>query len=82
MIRSKLARRAAALGLFVLLVSLLPSEVVAQGAELGRQRLGRSYWHFFAAYLIVWALVFGWIVSIARRLRSVEDRLNADDLAK
>lgn len=81
MIGSPMVRRAAALILLVLMFSLIPSEVVAQATELGRQRLGRPYWHFFAAYLIVWALVFGWIVSIARRLRRVEDRLNADDSA-
>lgn len=78
MIRSNSARRLVGLAVLVFVIAMLPSDLVAQGTELGRQRLGRSYWHFFAAYLIVWALVFGWVVSIARRLRSVEDRLNAD----
>lgn len=78
MIRSTFFRRFSVLALLVLTISLLPSELVAQGTELGRQRLGRSYWHLFAAYLIVWALVFGWVISIARRLRGIEDRLHAD----
>lgn len=62
---------------FVLGVLLLQaSPVWAQaGTVLGRQTLGRGYWHVFAAYAIVWLLVLGWVISIVRRLRRVEDRL-------
>ena len=62
---------------FVLGVLLLQaSPLWAQaGTELGRQTLGRGYWHVFAAYAIVWLLVLGWVISIVRRLRRVEDRL-------
>ena len=62
---------------FVLGVLLLQaSPVWAQaGTVLGRQTLGRGYWHVFAAYAIVWLLVFGWVISIVRRLRRVEERL-------
>lgn len=35
----------------------------------------RPYWHVFVAYAIAIVLVGGWAVSIARRLRDVEDRL-------
>ena len=62
---------------FVLGVLLLQaSPVWAQaGTALGEQTLGRPYWHVFAAYAIVWILVGGWIFSIVRRLRRVEERL-------
>ena len=35
----------------------------------------RPYWHVFAAYTIVVVLTGGWTLSIARRLRNIEDRL-------
>ncbi len=62
---------------FVLGVLLLPaSPLWAQaGTALGLQSLGRAYWHVFAAYAIVWLLVLGWVISIVRRLRRVEERL-------
>ena len=62
---------------FVLGVLLLQaSPVWAQaGSVLGQQTLGRAYWHVFAAYAIVWLLVLGWVISIVRRLRRVEERL-------
>ena len=62
---------------FVLGVLLLQaSPVWAQaGTALGQQTLGRPYWHVFAAYAIVWLLVLGWVISIVRRLRRVEERL-------
>ena len=45
------------------------------GTALGSQTLGRGYWHVFAAYATVWILVLGWVISIVRRLRRVEERL-------
>ena len=65
---------------FVLGVLLLwASPVWAQaGAVLGRQTLGRPYWHVFSAYAILWLLVFGWVISIVRRLRRVEERLGTE----
>jgi CcmD family protein len=45
------------------------------GTALGSQTLGRGYWHVFAAYAVVWILVLGWVISIVRRLRRVEERL-------
>ena len=52
--------------------------LVAQAENLASQTLGRPYWHFFLAYAIAWVFIFGWIISIARRLRRVETRLQAD----
>ena len=45
-----------------------------QSPALGQQNL-RPYWHVFAAYAIVIILIGGWVASIGRRLRQVEDRL-------
>jgi hypothetical protein len=40
----------------------------------GQQSL-RPYWHVFIAYAIGVVFVLGWVVSIARRLSALEDRL-------
>lgn len=58
------------------LVALLASPVAlfAQMPNPGGQSL-RPYWHVFIAYAIAIALVLGWVVSIGRRLRDVEERL-------
>ncbi len=54
-------------------------EPIAQAAEaLSSQRLGRAYWHVFIAYALVWILVAGWVISIARRLARVEKRLDGN----
>ena len=55
---------------------LLPPALVAQAEQqpLGAQSL-RPYWHVFIAYALAWILVFGWLVSVARRLARVERRL-------
>lgn len=68
--------------LFVLALLALPEGVafaqeitgLPQPTDLARQSL-RPYWHVFAAYAVVIVLIGGWAVSIARRLRDVEDRL-------
>ncbi len=74
------SRWATALVLVVLGVLLLDvSPVGAQaGTPLGSQTLGRPYWHVFAAYAVVWLLVLGWVISIVRRLRRVEERLGTE----
>ncbi|MBW3534676.1 MAG: CcmD family protein [Gemmatimonadetes bacterium] len=71
-------RRAAALGLALLLA--LPAGAAAQmGPEgLSGQTLGRGYLHVFLAYAVAWALVLGWVVSIARRRARVEHRLDEE----
>lgn len=59
-----------------LFLSALPA--VAQAETLRDQTLGRPYWHVFLAYAVALVLILGWIVSIARRLRRVETRLQSD----
>lgn len=44
-------------------------EVVA--APLAGQSL-KGYTHMFLAYSVAWALIFGWVVSIAVRLKRLE----------
>lgn len=44
------------------------------GNTLATQTL-RPYWHVFIAYAIAIVLVLGWVISIGRRLRDVEERL-------
>mgnify|MGYP001157857993 CR=1 FL=1 len=70
-------RHCTAIGLALTALSASPMLIWAQqaGRSIGQQTLGRPYWHVFAAYAIAWVLVFGWIVSMARRLRRVEERL-------
>jgi CcmD family protein len=58
--------------------ALAPDLLLAQNANLGAQQLGRPYWHVFAAYAIGWVLIFGWVVSIARRLRSLERKIDTE----
>jgi CcmD family protein len=58
---------------------LLPELAHAQGGladpeTIAAQNL-RGYTHMFIAYAITWALVFGWAVSISRRLGRIEKAL-------
>ena len=50
--------------------------LAVQATELAGQQLGRGYWHVFIAYALVWVLVAGWVISIARRLARVERSLS------
>lgn len=61
--------------LAALVLAPLAAPLAAQAEALGRQTLGRPYWHVFLAYAIGWALILGWVISIARRLGRVEKRL-------
>jgi len=47
---------------------------MAPASALGQQSL-RPYWHVFIAYTIAIVLVLGWVISIGRRLKDVEERL-------
>lgn len=72
-------RMAAAFAAVVTLALVLPAGAAAwqMGPEgLSGQTLGRGYLHVFLAYALAWALVLGWVVSIARRLARVEHRLD------
>lgn len=57
------------------ILAISSPELLAQGTDLASQTLGRAYWHVFAAYAIGWIMVLGWVISIARRLVSVERAL-------
>ena len=46
---------------------------VPQANRLAEQDL-RPYWHVFAAYALVIIMIGGWAISIAQRLRAIEDR--------
>lgn len=63
----------------VLLLAVLLAGPEGLGAQepgaIGRQALGRPYVHVFVAYAIAWILIFGWLVSVGRRLQRVEERL-------
>jgi CcmD family protein len=70
-----------ALALTVLTIAVMAAAAVAQesagmpqAGRLAEQNL-RPYWHVFAAYALVILLIGGWAVSIARRLRAIEERL-------
>ncbi len=75
--QNRFSRWTTALVLGVLLLQASPVWAQA-GTVLGLQTLGRAYWHVFAAYAILWLLVFGWVISIVRRLRRVEERLGSE----
>lgn len=56
---------------------LLGGSVAELAAQTGAAGVGgmRAYWHVFIAYAIVILLVLGWVVSIGRRLKDIQDRL-------
>jgi len=68
--------------LFLVLAPLLPGLAEAQSglpdaSALASQNL-RGYNHMFIAYFIAWAMILGWVVSIARRLGRVEKALKSE----
>ncbi len=79
--RRRLLLIAAVLALGLPILFFWPELLWARGQgaptspEGGRQM--RHFWHVFVAYGLAWLLVFGWAVSIARRLRRVEERLKS-----
>lgn len=56
----------------VLVVLVPPGDLLAQAA--GPPSF-RPFWHVFVAYAIAWLLLLGWLISIARRLGRVEERM-------
>lgn len=58
----------------VLAASVAAQESPFPRAQLGQQSL-RPYWHVFIAYTIAIVMIGGWAISIARRLRKIEERL-------
>lgn len=71
-------RTATVMALAALLLLALPGALFPQGmadaGAIASQSL-RGYTHMFIAYAIAWALVVGWVVSIALRLGRVERAL-------
>lgn len=64
--------------LCLLAALVLPVGLYAQ-TNLGAQTLGRGFWHVFAAYAILWILVFGWLFKIGRQLARVERKLDSSE---
>lgn len=65
----------ASFGVLSALLALDAAAVSAQtGAAAGVGGL-RAYWHVFIAYAVVILLVLGWVVSIGRRLKDIQQRL-------
>jgi len=80
MMNSKRFRTVVRLGVALLAGLVLtqvawPEGLAAQAAQGGREM--RQFWHVFIAYAIAWVLVFGWLLSILRRLRRVEEKLKS-----
>lgn len=79
--RRRLLLIAAVLTVGLPILSVWPELLWAQGqgapTSPGGGRQMRDFWHVFVAYGLAWLLVFGWAVSIARRLRRVEERLES-----
>ena len=65
-------------GLIVLafLPGLLSAQGVADPQTLASQNL-RGYTHMFIAYFLCWAVIIGWVISIARRLGRLEKTLSS-----
>ena len=61
-----LAALAASLASSAPLVAQVGTEVLA------RQSL-RPYWYVFIAYSLAWLLLLGWMFSIGRRMRGLEE---------
>lgn len=43
------------------------------GTEVLAQQSLRPYWYVFIAYSLAWLLLLGWMLSIGRRMRGLED---------
>lgn len=69
--------RSALATILVLAAVLLPGSVAAQGGGLASQSF-RPYAHVFVAYALAWAVVLGWVISLARRWGRVQDELERD----
>ena len=67
--RSGIALAATVLGL---LASAAPALAQVGTDVLARQSL-RPYWYVFIAYALAWLLLMGWVLSIGRRIRRLEE---------
>jgi hypothetical protein len=48
------------------------------GTEVLAQQSLRPYWYVFIAYSLAWLLLLGWMFSIGRRMRGLDDAGAAD----
>jgi CcmD family protein len=62
------------LGLLLVPGGDLAASALQDSGGLASQNL-RGYTHMFIAYFIAWAVILGWVISIARRLGRVEKAL-------
>lgn len=62
--------RLAALAALLALSAPLDAQV---GTEVLAQQSLRPYWYVFIAYGLAWLLLMGWILSIGRRIRRLDD---------
>ena len=73
-----LVRTLAAALVLTALTAICVEPAFTQEAVLSPDFAGQSlrpYRFVFYAYAIAWLLVFGWVVSVARRMSSLERRL-------
>ena len=73
----RIALIAAIAGFLLLAPEAGAAQGVADANALASQSL-RGYTHMFIAYGIAWAVVVGWVISIARRLARVEEALREE----
>jgi CcmD family protein len=73
-------RKGIALAATVVALLACAAPAVAQvGTDvLARQSL-RPYWYVFIAYSLAWVLLMGWVLSIGRRIRRLEDAGTPED---
>ena len=77
--RNRCILHVALMGLVLAVLCASPAMLLAQEAgAIGRQTLGRPYLHVFVAYAVAWAVVLGWLIAVARRLRRVEERFGEE----
>jgi CcmD family protein len=51
------------------------AELAAQAGDANSIGGMRAYWHVFIAYAIAILFVLGWVISIGKRLKDIQERL-------
>ena len=64
------------LALVAVLACVVPADLVAQETPTATRLEMRHFWHVFIAYALAWIILFGWVLSILKRFRRVEERLD------
>jgi CcmD family protein len=61
-----------------LAIVLCLSAIAAQAqVETTPPRTLRAYWHVFAAFTFAWLMILGYAISLARRFRRLEEKLDS-----